>query len=136
MAASSDEELLRDVRDLTGYEKYDINDAELRTCIDRAKSHISSRMSLDVSDDYWYSGDKREEALFWLTCFLSKVATGEIGAPSGAVENIEIGRLPTRDSEWYKRAEEAIAGMESNSGSGSYGVSGVTRSNRVYGDEA
>lgn len=132
--ASSQPELLDDVRKFTGYEEFVLDEAELRTCLDRAKGHIASRKSLDASQAEWYSNPQLEEAVFWFTTFLTKIATGELDSPAGAIENVELERFNSYESEWYQRAQQALRAIEV-SGSGSSAVGSIERQDRVYGGD-
>lgn len=131
--ASSKTDLLDDVREFTGYDEYVLDSSELRTCLDVAQRHIATRKSLDASEAPWYTNDELEDALFWFTSFLTKVATGELDAPGGSVENVEIEMFSASDSEWYRRAEQAVRAVSLDTGSSSGSVGSVTREDRTYG---
>jgi hypothetical protein len=133
--ASSQPELLNEVRKLTGYEEFVLDESELRACFDRARSHITSRKGFDASQVEWFSNDQLEEALFWFTAFLSQVSVGELDAPAGVVENIEISRFKASDSEWYQRAQQAMRAIDVSGGNTSSFVGSVSRDNRLYGEE-
>lgn len=141
--ASSDAELLSQVRDMTGYtDRTTLEESELRSVVERAKSWITSRKSLDP-DASWYAEDspEREEALFWLSCLFSKVASGELDSPGHEVDNVRIEHLAangdSQTTEWASRAQQALRNVSpAGSSGGNYGVTSIQRSSdRTYGED-
>lgn len=109
--ASSDHDLMNEVRGLTGHDEATLDQEELTQVLSRAKRHIRNRRSLG-SDTDWYTEPQREEALFWATCLFSKVATGELDSQDISVGAIDANTLLAKDGEqvtvWYRNMEKAL----------------------------
>jgi len=134
--ASSKYEVLEDVREITGYEDFVIDNDELETCFSRAQRYIANAKGLDADSTEWYTNEKLEDALFWYTAFLAKIAAGELDSPAGEVENVQISKFSATESEWYRRAQQALRSVRAPASSGSGGrVGSVQRSDRTYGSE-
>lgn len=143
--ASSDAELLPQLRIQTGYSARVLDDTDFGAVMDVARRHIRTRKGIEQTweEADWYSNEYREEALFWWTCLFAKVATGELDAQTLQVGAVDAKQLLAKEKKevttWYRNAERALGAMEPGSQTASgygFGIGGPSRDNRVYGDDA
>lgn len=140
--ASSDVELLQEIRFQTGYlTDAVLDDTAFESVMSVARRHIRTRKAIEQewTEADWYDNQYREEALFWFSCLFAKVATGELDAQTfqvGAIDSKSL--LGSDDGEvtaWYRNAERALGAVEpgeqTNSGYG-FGIGRPAREDRRY----
>lgn len=94
--ASSDEELIEEVRSFTGYTSTNtFTDSDLQGVVDVGKEEI--RADINIPEfEFYRTGDtvtlSADRALFWFTCIGTKVHTGELGSISLTVNDLESGQ--------------------------------------------
>lgn len=142
--ASSDADLLPQLRIQTGYSTRVLDDTEFGAVMDVARRHIRTRKGIeaDWQESDWYSNEYREEALFWWTCLFAKVATGDLDAQTLQVGAVDAKALLAKEDDevttWYRNAETALRNIEPGtkvqSGYG-FGIGGPSREDRVYGGD-
>jgi len=120
--ASSDPDLIDEIRDFGSSDIEGAPDAKLLTGISRAKKHLKLEAQIPDEDVDWYGSDIQEEALFWTTVLFSKVQTGALDAKAvsvGAVTEEELLAAGDEATIWYERYDSALQSLvgEFNSGS-------------------
>jgi len=141
--ASSDTELLPQLRMQTGYSELVLDSDDWDAIFGIARRHI--RVEKGITQEWneadWYEEQNREEALFWFACLFAKVATGELDSQSVSVGSINQKTLMSKETGsatiWYRNAKKAMGGMAGSSDN-PYGTGSrtVVRDNRLYGDDA
>lgn len=138
--ATSDTELMNEVRLFTDYDVNVLPREDLKTVVGRAKQHIRVRKDIASDTFDWYATADREEALFWLAALFAKVSVGELDSGDIQVGAIDIeGLLASDDGEvttWAKNSQIALRAMDSG---GDYpfgvGITAPLREDRIYGEE-
>ena len=120
--ASSDPDLVEEIRDFGSSDIEGAPDSKLLTGISRAKKHLQLEARLPDEDVDWYGNEKQEEALFWTAVLFSKVQTGVLDAKSisvGAVSEEELLAKGDNATFWYRKYDSALHSLvqEYNSGS-------------------
>lgn len=106
--ADTDFELINTVRSFGQYRQLEIDDDEILTAINRAKSHLQFAVPNDEIN--WYDNPHAEEALFWTSMLFSKIVTGALDAKAISEGDIEestlraAGNVPTM---WYSNYQQA-----------------------------
>ena len=139
--ASSDAELLPQLRIQTGYSERVLSADDFSAVIEVARRHIRTRKAIEQTwvESDWYDNEYREEALFWWTCLFAKVATGELDAQTLQVGAVDSKQLLAKEKKevttWYRNAERALGAIEpgeqTDSGYG-FGIGGPVRADRTY----
>ena len=97
--ASSDTELLPQLRMQTGYSEPVLDQDDWDAIFGIARRHI--RVEKGITQDWdeadWYEEQNREEALFWFACLFAKVATGELDSQSVSVGSINQKTLMSKE---------------------------------------
>lgn len=92
------------------YEKAELSDSSLSTCINLAKRHLHVAAQLENPD--WYTEPIKEEALFWTTMLFSKVQSGELDAKAISVGEIEedamFAAADGQVTTWYRNYDRAV----------------------------
>jgi hypothetical protein len=108
--ASSNSELLTEVREMGQYDEAELSDPSLITCIKLAKRHL--RVAAQLENPNWYTEPIKEEALFWTTMLFSKVQSGELDSKAISVGEIEEDSMfAAADGEvttWYRNYDSAV----------------------------
>jgi len=132
--ATSDSELIAELRVQTGYSSRTLSDPDFESVIDTARRHITTRLTIgsNWTDSEWYDEPAREEALFWTTALFALAATGELDRNDIQVGGIDTKALLANDdgdiTEWYRNSEQAIRALSADPDTGtSYGITSVTR---------
>lgn len=104
--ASSDAEMVAEVRSLTGYtDTSTFSDSDVQEVIDIAKEEI--RSYLNVNDFTFYvdtqSADTHDadRALFWMSCIGLKIRAGEIGSADISISSLERAQTQDQYSIWF-----------------------------------
>jgi len=131
--ATTDSELITEVRALTDYPSDVMSDAEVQELIDIGKEELRAQFS---NPSYtFYTGDQSaDRALFWFTCLGTKIKAGEIGSV-----NLEVGDILAQKPAqghydiWFESFESRVKEAESEVGD----VAGpaqteLERDNRTY----
>ena len=131
--ATTDSELIAEVRALTDYPADVMSDAEVQALVDLGKEEL--RAWLGDSSYTFYTGDQSaDRSLFWFTCLATKIKAGEIGAV-----NLEIGDIIAQKPAqghydvWFEMFESRL--NEAQRDVGSYGgpaKKDLERDNRNY----
>jgi hypothetical protein len=106
--ATTDSELITEVRALTDYPQEVISDSEMQELVDIGKQELQARFN---QPGYaFYTGDhSADRALFWFTCIAAKVKAGEI-----AGVNLEVGDIAaqspaaTHYDYWFEAFQERL----------------------------
>jgi len=124
--ATSDPDLVDEIRSFAQYKKEIIDDSDLAIAVNRAKKHL--KLEADLVDEQidWYGIERQEEALFWTALFFSKVQTGALDAKSISVGAVNEQILQAFDTEWYRKYRQKKKSLAYE-----YGGSRVTRSART-----
>lgn len=135
--ATSDEELETEVRVMTGHDEAVLPSSQFQTVISRAKSFIENRRSLANSDVDWYGNPAAEEALYWGTCFFSKVKTGELDGQEISAGAIDLDTLLAKeDNDLTTWLRNALNASRSLNPTGDFAARSITRDGeRDYGDD-
>jgi len=139
--ATSDTELVREVRALTGYSDGNIiSDAELHELVNLTKEELRAEFD-DPNFSFYQTGNtntiQADRALFWFVCIASKIRTGELGGFDVDIADI---RTDSPDDEeykmWFQRFNSRLASAASKHASSGGGPSQVSpqRDGRSYGD--
>lgn len=130
--ATSDTELIEEVRTLTGYDALLIPDPEMQTLLQVAKNDIEGLASTPF--DTIYDDKVVERATFWTTVMFTKVHMGELDAPNFTIGALKVDALPRRDIArvWYRQLDQYIARLSAGRATG---ITSVRRANREYNDE-
>lgn len=130
--ASSDSELVEEVRSLTDYDEHVYSDGEIRGLVDIGKSELRSKWNEPELDFYTEERLHVERALFWFTCIAVKVRAGEIASMNIRVETFEATKPGnTHYGYWFRNFQQHFRDAYGESGPSSVIMS---RSNRSYGD--
>lgn len=94
--ATSDDELIQEVRSFTGYTSTNtFTDGELWGIVDVGKEEIRAEIG-QPEFEFYRTGEtttlSADRALFWFTCIGTKVHTGELGSISLTVNDLESGQ--------------------------------------------
>ncbi|UBF22381.1 hypothetical protein HCTV-15_gp14 [Haloarcula virus HCTV-15] len=139
--ASSDADLLPQVRIQTGYSARVLDNDTFSAVMDVARRHIRTRKGIEQewTEADWYDNEYREEALFWWTCLFAKVATGELDSQTLQVGAVDSRQLLAKEkgevTTWFRNAERALGavepGQQTDSGYG-FGIGAPRRDDRRY----
>jgi hypothetical protein len=97
--ATTDDELMAEVRGLTDYDTGILSDAELTTVLELTKRELES--SKDSTSLDWYGDLQTERTLFWLTCIFAKIKTGEIDSGSFEISELSVEGDDGKDSIYF-----------------------------------
>jgi hypothetical protein len=86
--ATTDAEMVDEVRALTDYPEGVMSDSDIQTLIDIGKSELRARFD-NANFDFYNDSQYAERALFWFTCIAAKVKAGEIAGINITVDDIE-----------------------------------------------
>lgn len=94
--ATSDSELIDEVRSYTGYTNTNtFSDSDLQGIVDVGKEEIRADLN-NPEFDFYQTGETNtlsaDRALFWFTCIGTKVHTGELGSVSLTINDLESGQ--------------------------------------------
>lgn len=131
--ATTDSELIAEVRAFAGYESTNVfSDSDIQEIIDIAKEEILS--DLGTQQVNWYTGNHDlTRALFWFTCIGLKVKDGEIGSADIDIDEIRATDSETEYDFWFKQFQKRLRGAAKITDSVGAGVSSIERDERDYG---
>lgn len=137
--ATSDQELIAEVRDLTDYHTDIMSDSQIQGLIDIGKEELRARFN-DPDFQFYQTGNQHthsaDRALFWFTCIAAKVKAGEIAGINITVDDIEASTSSVGQYDfWFDRFRSRVAQAEA-SVSAKISQSNIERDNRSYGDNA
>lgn len=130
--AQNDDELIEEVRSLTGYSEQIIDPAEMHSLLLVAKEDIRGLSTGEIPDIY---DDKvAERATFWTVVMFTKVFTGELDAPNFKIGSISVDTMPRRDivRVWYRQLDQYVNRLSSGR---ALGIGSPRRTSREYSDE-
>lgn len=128
--ASNDDELILEVRALTGYSGETISDPDMQALIEAAKDEVLYAVGADSLE--WYADRSAERSIFWLVALFTKVRTGEVGGAGFTIGELEQVPLVETTAFWLKQAQQHMANITDHR---AYGIRSVSRDNRTYGDD-
>lgn len=143
--ALSEQELINEVRGITGYSTDLVSDSDIQGLIETAKADIQS-----ITENYsidWYDESNRDpnRALMWTTCLFLLLKARELDGVEYSLESLEQrslsaagggfgqGNQPTL---WYQRATDFIGEIDSDVDDDiPYGMDSIVREDRIYGGD-
>jgi hypothetical protein len=129
--ASSDSELIEEVRALTDYDESVYSDEEIQELVDIGKSELRSKWNEPELDFYTSERSHVERALFWFTCIATKVRIGEIASMNIRVESFEATKPGNLHYDyWFRNFQQHMRDAYQNPGPSSTVMS---RTDRSYG---
>lgn len=134
--ATSDQELIDEVRSFTGYDNDPFSDQKIQTTLETAKEEIRAKLAEPNFQFYGSDTLQADRALFWLTCLGLKLRAGEIGAAEFSIDELETQPLNDSSGEanvWFHNFINSLRGAERED-LGSSGLSHVqvSRDDRTY----
>lgn len=126
MAANNDE-LIAEVRSLTGYGTGVISADDMSNLVTVAQEEILDLQDTNTLD--WYSVRSAERALFWLVALFTKVHTKEIGGAGFTVGELRQEPLPEAAQFWLDRFHSHLFKIGNNT---AFGIRSVGRTDREY----
>jgi hypothetical protein len=129
--ATTDSELIEEVRAFTGYTTSDISDQNMQSLVDIAKRELESDFG---TSDFNFYGENLdiERALFWFTCIGTKVRTGEIGSIDFTLDDIESSTPPDAYQFWFSQFEKRRSLATTQLTGVSAASRSIERDNRTY----
>lgn len=131
--ATTDSELITEVRALTNYSADMMTDSTIQELISIGKEELEPEFGDDFAG--FYSGNTAaDRALFWFTCIATKVRTGEIAGINLTVGSIRATSYSNSKFDfWFENFEKKLIQAQ-----GGRPVSNrqLNRDNRAYGDNA
>jgi len=132
--ATTDTELIAEVRALTDYPADVMSDADIQKLVDIGKEEL--RASFGDPSYVFYTGDQSaDRALFWFTCLGTKIKAGEIASVNLEIADI-IAQKPAQGhyDVWFElfraRLKEAERAVRDEAGPAQ---AELERENRSYG---
>lgn len=137
--ATSDQELITEVRALTDYHPDVMSDSDIQTLIDIGKEEMRARFA-DPDFQFYRTGDdsthSADRALFWFTCIAAKVRAGEIAGINITVDDIEASTSSVGQYDfWFENFRQKLSEAEASLNP-AVSQSSLQRDNRTYGDNA
>lgn len=119
--ATTDSELIDEVRQLTDYDSALISDSDFQELVNIAKEELDSEVPDSARPLSYYGSDTHEQdrALFWLVCLFSKVKAGEIGVPTFSVNELRQNALDEQSNFWMMMFNTRVHQISGASGFGS-----------------
>jgi len=133
--ATSDVELINEVRALTGYDDhYTFDDADVQQIVNIGKEEIRQRLGQPNFTFYQTSPadtHSADRALFWFSCIGLKAKAGEIGAADLSLNELEKTKTQEQYRFWFDQLWAALrsAGPAETRGAAS---TQIERTNRNY----
>lgn len=81
------QEIVDEVRFITGYPTLVFDDTQVETAIDFTKNEMRSLMD---KPDHTFSGHSAQRAIMWGTCYHLKIKTGEIGGLPISIGDVNL----------------------------------------------
>ena len=129
--AQNDQELIEEVRSLTGYSERIIPNSDMQSLIQISKEDIRGLSSSEIPDIY---DDKvAERATFWTVVMFTKIFVGELDAPNFKIGSISVDSMPRRDivRVWYRQLDQYVKRLSSGR---AMGIVNPRRTAREYDD--
>lgn len=125
--ATNDDELIAEVRSLTGYGEGSISTADMTDLVAVAKEEIL--LEIDQPDLDWYNERPAERALFWLVGLFAKIHNREIASAGFSIAELE--QTPLRGSEqfWLGQVFRHISHIQNAS---PFAIRSIARTDRTY----
>lgn len=127
--ATSDAELISEVRSLTNYDSELISDSDFNDLVAIAKEEILLDVDAGSVSYYGSNTHANDRALFWLTALFAKVKAGEVGASTFSVADVRANSDSWQTSMWLSQYDKAIS---QNTDSLGFGSTTVARDDREY----
>lgn len=136
--ATSDTELITEVRSFTGYtDTNTFSDQDIQELVDIAKEEIRADIG-DPNFTFYQTGatntHNADRALFWFTCIGTKVRAGELGSISLTINDLESGRAHEQDYQfWFSQFSTKMSSARTSHSAESGAASRqIERTDRSY----
>lgn len=134
--ATSDQELIEEVRAITGYEdSTTFSDNDIQTVVHIAKEEIRSHLG-NTELTFYQTGNNNthdaDRALFWFTCIGLKARAGEIGSVDLTVDSLEQTSSQGQFSFWFEMFGTRIRAATDAGVNGPSGVQISRDEDRTY----
>ena len=134
----TDQEIIDDVRFITGYPEIAVDDGKIQSALDFTKGEIRG---ICRDEDLQFESYAAGRALMWGTCYHLKINVGEIGGLPISIGDIDLSRMnrargdPNGDIlKWAEKFWDNVYRMEK--GPKKMGSTNGMRENRIYGEES
>lgn len=110
--ARSDQELIDEVRALTGYDDGAMfSDADMQALVTLSKEELRSSLG-DAEFEFYLRGQENtldaDRALFWFVCIGAKIRAGEIGSVELTVDSLEEQTREGQFNVWFKNFQQRL----------------------------
>jgi hypothetical protein len=133
--ATSDTELMSEVRAMTHYDTSIVSDSTMQTLIDVGKKEIEADFPETPASPFpgFYAGNLQiDRALFWFVCIAAKIRVGEIsGISISSGQFLDVEPSDTDDPFLFRNFQRRLANVMGKTGPGQIQVE---RDGRTYGD--
>lgn len=138
--ASTDSELIDEVRALTDYTQGVYSDSEMQALVNLCKEELRADFD-EPNFQFYQTGDDStlaaDRALFWFVCIAAKIRAGEIGGISIDVAEVTATQPSSSGYEvWFKNFEKRLNEAQKSVIESGPGPAHTTeaRDDRTYGD--
>lgn len=143
MAEYNQKRLITQVREITDYPSTVLTNEQVENLSELAKDDIKSQVETDNPIDFYDPDDlDANRALMWTTCLFCKIKAGELDAANYSISELDVETVASAGKEhgqrpviWYRKAQQFLNELKSETGNLAFGSTQVERENRVYGDE-
>lgn len=133
--ATTDSELIDEVKAFTGYTDNDFTDSQVQDLLDIGKEEIKATLNRDSLTLYTSDTHDTTRALFWFTCIATKVRAGEIGSVNLNIDDVlEYSDIPNEYSFWFDNLRTRLIGAEGERGITGASSVQIERDARSYPD--